>query len=259
MESAVGSSIRSFPTELLTNIFNFLPWQDHIACSLVSRLWLSIFIAEPVKSTRYVLLDPDSTPAPCPRIHNLFCDIGLEATIDISTSQISNISFVRYERDCYASEEEREGATIDITNHPVAAEPLFHFQGWRHESGIREEKWNMGLLLLWHQRGYEFGGLKDREIRRQEWFTFRKGAESFGAGPINDISRGNVDIDVTVRQFIEIIGKHVLRFEALKKPGEPEMRLRIGLYNQLGVIVVRNVQEIPKIFELNLYPLEKGG
>ncbi|KAK6535651.1 hypothetical protein TWF694_002106 [Orbilia ellipsospora] len=255
MGSTIDSHISSFPTELLANIFNFVPWQDHIACSLVSPFWLSIFLAEPVKSTRYVLLDPQSTPAPCPRIHNLFCDVGLESIIDTSTSEIRNISFVRYERECYDSDEEREGAKIDITNHPVVDEPLFHFQGWRHEDGIREENWNMGLLLLWHQRGYEFGGLKDREIRRQEWFTFR----GSGGGAANDISSGNVDIDVTVRQFIEIIGRHVLRFRALRKPGQETMKLRMGLYNQLGVIVVRNVQEAPQIFELNLYPLEKGN
>ncbi|EPS44178.1 hypothetical protein H072_1822 [Dactylellina haptotyla CBS 200.50] len=161
------------------------------------------------------------------------------------------------EREGLRTDEEREGATIDLTNHPVVDEPLLHLQGWRYRHAIRDMDWNMGLYLMWNQRGYRFGGLNDREILRQDWFSFTTGGSSGGQAATNDIALGDVDLDVTVREFIDILGQHILKFDALRIPGQQNMRLRMGMYGRLGVVVIRNVDEVPRIFDLNLYPAEE--
>ncbi|KAK6345714.1 hypothetical protein TWF718_007623 [Orbilia javanica] len=247
-------TISTFPTKLLIHIFSFLPWQDHLSASQVCKLWSSIFLCDPTRSHRYVRLNPKT--ALCPQMHNIFVDIGLECTINIFTGQISKIIFIRNEDAGISSDQEREEAAIDLTDTKVIKEQLFQFQGWRYEHGIREKEWKMGVCIMWNQRGYEYGSQKDRQFYRHDWFNFvkRVGRE---AAATNDILNGDVDLDISVEEFIGVLGKYILRFDGLKIPGKQSMRLRLGMYNRMGVIVIRNVHEASGFFDLSLDSL--GG
>ncbi|KAK6504583.1 hypothetical protein TWF481_006522 [Arthrobotrys musiformis] len=240
--------ITTFPSELLINIFSFLPWQDHLAASKVCRLWSSIFLSEPTKSYRYVRINPQA--APYPRIHNLFLNIGLECTIDIFTGHISKIIFVRNEDEGITDDQDRQEATLDLRDTGIIQEPLLHFQGWRYEDEIREKEWKMGVCIMWNQLGYEYGGQKDRQIYRQDWFNF---VQNDGHGEIaGDIIRGEVDMDISVEAFIGILCRHILKFDALKVPGKTDMRLRLGMYDRMGIVIIRNVHEVSGVFDLSL-------
>ncbi|RVD82143.1 uncharacterized protein DFL_006577 [Arthrobotrys flagrans] len=245
-------SITAFPTELLIHIFSFLPWQDHLTASQVCNLWSSIFLSQPTKSYRYLHMNPQTSL--CPQMHNLFRDIGLECTIDIFTGQISKIIFIRNETEGLQTDQDRQEATIDLTNSKILKEQLFHFQGWRYEHDIKEKEWRMGICVMWNQLGYEYGGHKDRQIYRQDWFSFVK-ADEGDVEVGSDIIRGEVDLDISVKGFINVLGRHVLKFDALKIPGKHEMRLRLGMYDRMGIVVIRNVHEVSKVFDLSFDPL----
>ncbi|KAK6528554.1 hypothetical protein TWF281_009795 [Arthrobotrys megalospora] len=248
--------LSTFATELLTHIFSFLPWQDHINASQVCRRWSSIILSPPTQSNRYILLNPQRTP--CPRMHNLFSEIGLECTINVFTGYVSKITFIRGEKDI-STDEEREIATVDITNHEILKEPLLHFQGWRYQDDIREGEWRMAILMMWNQKGYEYGGRDHRQFYRQDWFSFVKrevGELEKGGG--NDIRQGEVNLDISVRGFISVLAKHVIGFDALKLPGRQEMKLRFGMYDKMGVVVVRNVHEDPWASSLGSDLSDKG-
>ncbi|KAK6360110.1 hypothetical protein TWF730_006263 [Orbilia blumenaviensis] len=244
--------ISTIPTELLTHIFSFLPWQDHLTASQVCRLWYSIFLSPPIKSNRYVLVDPQTTL--CPRMHNLFWDIGLECTVNVFTGDVSKIIFVLNENEGIQDDQDRAEATVDLTKSEIIEERLLHFHGWRYEDNIKDQQWKMGVCIMWNQLGYEYGSQKDRQFYRQDWFQFVRGDGEAGEASEapDEIVRGEVDLDISVKGFISVLAKHVLKFDALKTQGKPEMRLRLGMYDRMGIVVIRNVREASKVFDLSL-------
>ncbi|KAK6500985.1 hypothetical protein TWF506_003743 [Arthrobotrys conoides] len=246
-------SITTFPPELLIHIFSFLPWQDHLVACQVHPLWSTLILSNPTKSLRY-----NPTTPPYPQLHNLFFSIGLECTINISTCQVSKIIFIRDETEGLQDDQDREKATIDLSDSQILKEGLLDFQGWRYEHDIRQKDWRMGVCIMWNQLGYEYGGQKDRQIYRQDWFSLvqRDGDNDANQEVESDIIRGEVDLDISVGRFIEVLGRHVLKFEALRIPGKQEMRLRLGMYDRMGIVVIRNVHEVPKVFDLTVSPLD---
>ncbi|KAK6359239.1 hypothetical protein TWF696_000403 [Orbilia brochopaga] len=257
----MSCKINSLPTELLTHILLFLPWQSHIPCFRVCKLWAALLTSPPLLSNRYLQLTP-STP-PCPRMHNLFTDVGLEVSINRSlapAATITNVSFVTTIRegdfvgndiDAHdTSVGQTEGIftnRVDISDHPILDEKLLHFQGWRHCVAIRRDLWTMGVLLMWNQRGYEYGGHRDRQAHRQDWFQFvntQDDSEDGGSRAAeNDIVAGKMDMDVTVGGFLEAVGQYIAGFGGLG--GRPEVKMRVGMYRRFGVVMVSNVGDEP--------------
>ncbi|KAF3914216.1 hypothetical protein ABW21_db0202761 [Orbilia brochopaga] len=259
--------MNTLPAELLTHIFCYLPWQSHIPCFRVCKLWAALLQSPPLLSNRYLHLTP-STP-PCPRVHNLFTDVGLECSIDRSlapATTITNISFVTgpVENTSYGYDfhddnpVETRGAFADVANisdHPILDEKLLHFQGWRQRTAIRQDLWTMGVLLMWNQRGYEYGGHRDRQVHRQDWFQFvntqdghpdgdqEGGSAAAAAAAENNIVAGTMDMDVTVRGFLEAVGRYIAGFGGLG--GRPEVKMRVGMYRRFGVVMVSNVGDEP--------------
>ncbi|KAF3219419.1 hypothetical protein TWF106_002145 [Orbilia oligospora] len=261
-------SITTFPPELLIHIFSFLPWQDHLTACEVNALWSTLILSNPTKPLRYT----PATPL-YPQIHNLFLSIGLECTINIFTGQVSKIIFLRNETEgSLRNDQDRAKATIDLTNSQILKEGLLNFQGWRYERDIRRKDWKMGVCIMWNQLGYEYGGQKDRQIYRQDWFSFvgngdeeeeeeeeeeEKEKEKEEKEDLeSDILRGEVDLDISVGGFIEVLGKHVLKFDSLKIAGKQDMRLRLGMYDKMGIVFIRKVREVSKIFDLAVDPLD---
>ncbi|KAJ6260091.1 hypothetical protein Dda_4312 [Drechslerella dactyloides] len=270
MNPRMSCYMNALPTELLTHILSFLPWQSHISCFQVCKLWADLLHSPALRSNRYLNFAP-STP-PCPRVHNLFTDVGLECSIDRSqapAATITSISFVATSEEQQECDDDfgsngnsaidAEGAnvlTVDISDHPILAEKLLHFQSWRHRAAIRRELWTMGVLLLWNQRGYEYGSHRDRQLHRQDWFQFvntrdnrnqdgddGEGGSTAAAAAGNNIKAGTMDMDVTVREFLEAVGRYIATFGGLGS--RQEVKVRVGMYRRFGVVMVSNVGNEP--------------
>ncbi|KAF3936525.1 hypothetical protein ABW19_dt0207335 [Dactylella cylindrospora] len=238
--SSKMANLSMLPTEILTEILLYLPWQDHIYLFLVCRRFHALLQTEPLIGGRY--FEKQSRPDR-PQIHGIFSDVGLE--FEVFDKALIRAEFIMNEREGGGTWTE-QGWTkqvIDIYHHPILDDKMIRFIPREKEYQTKLE-WRMGLLTLWALRGF---GVRTRQMQWRDNITFVQNSSAEGGGSSseecwNDLTTGVVDMNITVREFLEAVGRYVMKHYWVGYYSRG-VSLRVGLYEQFDMIVIRNILE----------------